>query len=180
MRRSTSPPLALALLPALLLLGCEPPGDDDDSGGPTPGPDELCDIDPAYNSPVIESVDGCECPGTVDRCEELGQAEGSFQTRWAITVSDVDGDLINPRYLLGVDTFPPYLSGRLEGSLGEGGTLNVEIQGCYLLTRNSNVPWSARMTDQAGCESDALEGVWFVPEFEGDDDCATACGPLGR
>jgi hypothetical protein len=172
---------ASVLIPLLLVTGCPTDGDDDDSGGqPTPGPDEFCDIDPAFNSPVIESVDACECDGTVDRCEELGEEEGSFQSRWSITVSDVDGDLLNPTYLLGVDTVPPYLTGRLEGSLGEGGTLNLDIQGCNLFARNTNVPFSVRMTDQAGCESEEFEDVWLVPEFEGDDTCASLCQALGR
>ncbi|GEM_PF-2267054 len=170
--------LSFGVVP-LALVGCDPPGDDDDSAGPTPGPEDYCDVDPAFNSPVIESVDACECEGTVDRCEELGEAEGSFQTRWAITVSDVDGDLINPSYLLGVDTFPPYLSGRLEGSLGEGGTLNLDIQGCNLFTRGEEVPFSARMTDQGRCESEEFLGEWFVPEREGDDTCPTLCAALG-
>jgi hypothetical protein len=110
----------------------------------------------------------------VEACAAAGAALGAFQTRWAISVTDVDGDLINPRYLLGVDVFPPYFSGRLEGSLGEGGTLSVDLS-CTPWTRNANLAFQVRMTDQAGCESEPFESLWLVPDQEGDDTCAATC-----
>ena len=178
MRPLSTASMALAIFGALAATACPTGGqDDDDSADSTPGPEDLCDVDPDYNSPVITTVDPCECPDTVDRCEELGAQEGAFQSRWAITVTDVDGDLINPRYFLGVDFFPPYSTGRLEGTLGDGGTLNVDVP-CNLFTRNTNVEFHARIVDQAGCESAPFEDLWLVPEREGDDTCAAACSPF--
>jgi hypothetical protein len=167
---------ALAVLGSLIfVVGCEPP-DDDDSGGDDDDAVQ-CDVDPSVNSPVVTNVDPCECPGTVDSCEAAGATAGAFQTRWAISVTDVDGDLINPRWRLGLEVYPPYRSGRLEGSLGDSGTLNVDVA-CSLWTRNTTLAFSARMTDQAGCDSEPFEALWLIPDQEGDDTCAAVCSDL--
>ena len=142
----------LVLLPVLLLLGCPPVGDDDDSAlPPETGP-----------APVITSVEVCELPAMTN-CEEP-----NFGLRFAITATDEDDNMVNPWWALLIEGNNPS-DGRLEANLPSGGTLNLRM--CDSWTRGAEIAFETWIKDDEENESNRWEDSWLVPSSPGDDDC---------
>mgnify|MGYP003336057380 CR=1 FL=1 len=78
-----------------------------------------------------------------------GQTERhfAFAARYDDLVTDVDGDLLNPQYFILLNEQVPWLDGRFEGDLGEGG-------------------WRGLMRGRRFCGSAALHSDAL---FEGED-----------
>ena len=135
--------LSLLLLP---LLGC-PSANDDDSA----------DDGPVGEAPVLQSVEMCEVNNSRTTCGN----NGTLQVAFDVSVTDVDGDLLNPQYFILLNEQVPWLDGRFEGDLGEGGFLRVTL-GCTAFAPGAEIPWRFTMRDDEGNESDEFTGSYTV------------------
>ncbi|MBJ96310.1 MAG: hypothetical protein CMP23_17755 [Rickettsiales bacterium] len=131
------------------------------------GDDNCCATGPVGLPPVIEGVDLCEVPNSSDQCQAQGFSPGSFQIQFALTLSDVDGDLNNPSYFLIVNQ-PPAMSGFVEQDLGTGGVLRVLV--CNDWVRSTSIDYELWVRDAELNESERLTGSWLIPE-PGVDQC---------
>ena len=166
------------LLAVTSLLACEQETDDDDSaiceacqmgseceiGQCSSG----CCIEVDGVSPVVDSVALCEVPDSSQTCQDQGGSPGSFQVEFGLSISDVDGDLNNPQYLLTVD-LPPAMSGWIEQDMGEGGLLRVRVCGDWV--RGAPLDYTVRVLDAAHNQSERVSGTWTIPSQPGDNDC---------
>jgi len=119
-------------------------------------------------SPVVESVALCQVPSSSETCQSQGYTPASFQVEFGLTISDADGDLNNPQYLLTVD-LPPAMSGWLEQDMGDGGLLRVRVCGDWV--PGAPLDYTVRVLDAAHNQSERFTGAWTVPAQSGDNDC---------
>ncbi len=153
--------LALTVL-SLLLAGC-PTGDDDDSGDPGP----------VGEAPVLQNVIMCERAGGRQRCEDEN-ATGALQLAFDVNVTDVDGDLDNPQFFILLNEQTPWLDGRIEDNLGDGGNVRIML-GCSFYTLGGELPWRFAMRDAEGNESEEFIGTFDVPLDEPADEAGGRC-----
>jgi len=165
--------LLISLLAASLLAGCPTVVDEDpcdvegaleedldDDGDP-----DCSDDTPTGTAPVINSVEVCEVAVLPDGCQ------GNLAAEFRIGVTDEDCNFDNPPYIFTQDG-DALVDGRVEGSLGCGGTLRIQL--CNEWARGFDFPFELWVQDDLGNDSNVWEGSWFVPAAAGDDNC----GPL--
>jgi len=156
---------ALLVLP-LFLFGCQPADDDDDT--PTPGP--------TGEAPVLQSVTVCEVANSRDTCRDQG-VDGALRIAFDINVTDVDGDLDNPQYFILLNEQTPWLDGRYEGNLGDGGRLRVQL-GCNYYALGADLPWRFAIRDAEGNESEEAVGSFPIADDDVGPNDPGACPPL--
>jgi len=153
----------LASLLVLPLAGC-PTADDDDSG----------DTGPVGEAPILTNVVVCEVPNSRAQCDAAGNT-GGITLAWDITVTDADGDLLNPQYFILLNNQVPWIDGFFEGDLGAGGGLRLSLPcGSYAL--GAELPWEFAIRDAEGNESESFTGTYTVlvdaPSFGEPGACA--------
>jgi hypothetical protein len=138
--------LLLASTLLLPLLGC-PSADDDDSGvdGPT------------GEAPVLTNVVVCEVNNSRNTCS----AQGTLELAFDVTVTDVDGDLLNPQFFFLWNDELPWRDGFLEGDLGDGGGFRLTLA-CDAYALGVPITWTFSIRDAEGNESEPFEGSYTV------------------
>lgn len=137
------------LIAALLLVslaGC-PSADDDDSGG----------AGPVGEAPILTNVTVCEVNNSRNTCESMGTLELAFD----VTVTDADGDLLNPQFFFLWNDQLPWGDGFLESDLGSGGGFRLTMQ-CAAYAFGVPISWKFEIRDAEGNTSNTFEGSYTV------------------
>ncbi|MCO4771174.1 MAG: hypothetical protein KDA24_14160 [Deltaproteobacteria bacterium] len=129
------------------------------AGCPTANDDDSADDGPVGEAPVLQNVTACELANSRQQCADAGN-NGGISLAWDVSVTDVDGDLLNPQYFLEIDG-PPWSDGFFEGDLGDGGLLRITIQ-CGNYALGYELPWQFAIRDAEGNESEAFAGTYTI------------------
>lgn len=163
--------LSAFLLVSLLLAGCPPTDDDDTAACPDleqdtdeDGTIDCEDDTPLGDAPVIAGVSVCELVPSPAACPTP-----AWVVDFRVSVEDEDCNFDNPWWVLRLEGAAP-LDDRLEGSLGCGGTMRLQICSENWV-RGADIGFEIEVEDDLGARSEVWgPDTWTVPQV-GDDDC---------